>query len=507
MTRTSRALTTWKAYRGPAAIGLPSLVGLPGVHVDQAEPERVLETERYDTTDQRLAAARIVLTAERGDGPARWQLQLPDGDGVETLRVPANGATVAPEDFTVLLRGATRGCEVRPVGRIRTVRTTTRLLGAEDRILALVVHDHVTVATQGRSTTVESWTEAELRRAEGSTKLMAAVQERLIESGVAPVDAPGSSALAELDRLLGVSMAKRRRVGKPGSAGVVLVDYLAAHVEKLASEDLRVRRNEPDAVHQLRVNSRRLRSALQAYRPLLDRERTDPLVDGLRMLGRQLAPARDAEVLHERISTGLAELDPTLLLGPVQAQVTRHFARVESEARAAVLAELDSDRYVALRTALDGLLDRPPLIKRAGRPARKELPKIVAKSARSLKRAVTAATDPDDPGRDEAVHTARKSAKRLRYATDVARPAVGKPAKWFAKGLKGLQTALGEHQDTVVSRGVLRSLGAQSHSAGENGFSFGVLHGRDAASALATEDRLPELWKAAWRPELRKWLS
>lgn len=507
MTRTARTLSTWKIYRGPAATGLPSLVGLPGVHVDQAEPEQVLETERYDTTDQRLAAARIVLTVERGDGPARWQLQLPDGDGVETLRVPANGATVPPEDFTVLLRGVSRGREVRPVGRIRTVRVTTRLLGAEDRSLALVVHDRVTVATQGRSTTVESWTEVELRSAEGSAKLMAAVQERLIESGVAPVDGPGSGAFAELDRLLGVSTAKRRRAGKPGSAGVVLLDYLAAHVDKLASEDLRVRRNEPDAVHQLRVSSRRLRSALQAYRPLLDRKRTDPLVDALRTLGRKLAPARDGEVLHQRISAGLAELDPTLLLGPVQAQVTRHFARAESEARAAVLAELDSDRYVALRTALDGLLERPPLVRRAGRPARKELPKIVAKSARSLERAVAAATDPDDRGRDEAVHTARKSAKRLRYATDVARPAAGKPAKRFAKGLKGLQTALGEHQDSVVSRGVLRSLGAQAHSAGENGFSFGVLHGRDAAGARATEDRLPKLWKAAWRPELRRWLS
>ncbi|MGH3569465.1 MAG: CHAD domain-containing protein [Pseudonocardia sp.] len=507
MTRPVRTLTTWKTYRGPAATGLPSLVGLPGVHVDQAEPEQVLETERYDTTDRRLAAARIVLTAERGDGPARWQLQLPDGDSVETLRVSANGAPVPPEDFTVLLRGASRGRQVRPVGRIRTVRVIARLLGTDDRILALVVRDHVTVATQGRSTTIASWTEVELRRAEGSAKLMTAVQERLIESGVTPVDAPGGSALTELDRLLDVSTAQRRPAGKPGTAGAVLLDYLAAHVDKLAAEDLRVRRNEPDAVHQLRVNSRRLRSALQAYRPLLDRKRTDPLVDGLRTLGRQLAPARDAEVLHERISSGLAELDPTLLLGPVQAQVTRHFARAESEARAAVLAELDSDRYVALRSVLDGLLDRPPLTKRARRPARKELPKIVAKSARSLQRAVIAATDPDDRGRDEAVHTARKSAKRLRYATDVARPAVGKPAKRFGKGLKGLQAALGEHQDTVVARGVLRGLGAQAHSAGENGFSFGVLHGRDAAGARATEARLPKLWTAAWRPELRKWLS
>ena len=67
----------------------------------------------------------------------------------------------------------------------------------------------------------------------------------------------------------------------------------------------------------------------------------------------------------------------------------------------------------------------------------------------------------------------------------MARPVVGKDAKRFAKALKGFQTALGEHQDTVVAREALRELGAQAHAAGENGFSFGVLHARDAALAAA----------------------
>ena len=68
---------------------------------------------------------------------------------------------------------------------------------------------------------------------------------------------------------------------------------------------------------------------------------------------------------------------------------------------------------------------------------------------------------------------------------------VGKDAKRFAKALKGFQTALGEHQDTVVAREALRELGAQAHAAGENGFSFGVLHARDAALAARIEERLP----------------
>src|SRR5690606_29291035 len=147
---------------------------------------------------------------------------------------------------------------------------------------------------------------------------------------------------------------------KPGSAGGVVVDYLAAQVERIAAEDLRVRRGEPDSVHQMRVASRRARSALQTYRRLFDRERIEPIIDGLRELGRGLAPARDAEVLQARISDGLAALEPELLLGPVQAQVTRHFARLEAEAVAAGLSMLDGESYARLRTALDELVQYPP---------------------------------------------------------------------------------------------------------------------------------------------------
>lgn len=297
-----------------------------------------------------------------------------------------------------------------------------------------------------------------------------------------------------------------RPTGRRGSAGAVLLGYLAEHVDRLAAEEQRARRDEPDAVHQLRVNARRLRSALQAYRPLLDRARTEPVVEQLREFGRHLAPARDAEVLSERIAEGLAALPPELRLGSVQALTTRHFARVEADARADVLAELDGERYAALRAALDDVLARPPVTKRAARPARRELPAVAARTARRLARAVSVATDPAHPHRDEAVHAARKAAKRLRYATDVAAPAAGKPARRFASGLKAFQKALGEHQDTVVARNALRELAAHAHTSGENGFSFGVLYGQDAARAERIEERLPELWAAAWTRKRRKWL-
>ncbi|MDT7577696.1 MAG: hypothetical protein QOH17_4029 [Pseudonocardiales bacterium] len=265
--------------------------------------------------------------------------------------------------------------------------------------------------------------------------------------------------------------------------------YVAQQAERISMEETRVRNSAPDAVHQMRIAARRLRSALKAYREVLDRSRTEPLAMQLRDLGRALAPARDAEVLRERIDAGLAALPPEALLGPVRAQATRHFARAEAEARDAVLAALDSPEHLALRTALHDLLEQPPLNDRADRRASKAL--STRRTTKRLHRAMRAALDDGgdpaqkDAQKDTALHTARKAAKRLRYATELkgARP----------KGLKALQKALGHHQDAVVARPVLRELGA----AADNGFSFGVLRGLDDGRAAAIEAELPRLWERA----------
>ncbi|GAA5109831.1 CYTH and CHAD domain-containing protein [Pseudonocardia adelaidensis] len=503
-----------RTFRGAAEAGSPPLDALPGVLRGDPASQQVLEVERFDTADRRLAAAGIALAVHRGDGEQpHWRLDLPDTDHGEALRVPlAPDAPPVPEvpgELAELVRGVVRDGELRPAGQVRRVRTGTRLLGDEDRPLATVVHDHVTVATLGSSTEGAAWTEVQVRDT-ADPGLVDAAERLLGEAGLRPAS---SSAEAELDRLLRPAAPKRRRRAggkrtRPGSAGDVLVAYLAEHVDRLAAEDLRARRGEPDSVHQLRVAARRLRSALQSYRRILDRERTEPIVEGLREFARALAPARDAEVLHARIRDGLAGLDPALLLGPVQAQVTRHYGRVEQETAAAALSTLDGDSYAGLRRDLDELLRRPPLAKRAARKARKELPAHVARAARRLDRAVAVAVDPAKPAeeRDLAVHDARKAGKRLRYATEVARPAVGKDAKRFAKQMKGFQQALGEHQDTVVARHALRELAARCHESGENGFAFGLLHGRDEARALRIEEELPRLWADAWRPRTRRWL-
>lgn len=506
----STAYATGTTYRGPAEAGAPRLSGLPGVSTTVTEEQQVLETERWDTDDLRLASAGVELALHCGPDEAHWELRLPDGGDQERLRVPAvlpdvEGADPdgPPGELDELLRGTRKDRAVRPVGRLRTVRVTTTLLGDDNRPLAVLVRDDVTLATFGSSTTLEGWTEVEVRPLPGGGELGSELAARVRATGVRPAAPAGPTALT---RLL-TPAPKRRRAGRKGSAGAVLMDYVGAQADRIAEQDRSVRRDEPDAVHRMRVAARRLRAALQAYRPLLDSDRVRPLIVELRRLGQVLAPARDAEVRRERILSQLDATELELTLGPVQAQVTRHFARAEAEARAAVLAELDGDRYTSLRQALDDLVADPPLTRRATRSATSELPRQAARTARKLKKAVAAAIEADDTRRDAALHEARKKGKRLRYATEVARPAVGKPAKRFGRGLKRMHHVLGEHQDAVVARGVLRELGAQAHAAGENGFTFGLLLGRDTERAHRLEARFPRVWEQAWRKKTRRWLT
>ena len=498
-------------YRGPAHAGAPRLSDLDGVEtVEVADDREVIEQERYDTADVRLAAAGITLAVHRLPDSAHWQLTLPDGGPEEQLRVPLAAPDVegvdpdaVPEQIDVLLRGVRRDEPVAPVGRIRVVRTTSRLRDLSGREIVTLTHDEVQVSTLGASTSVENWSEAEVTGADGAgTALLGRLDARLRDTGLVPAPHGAEAALASMVAEL-APPAPRRRRGKKGAAGTVLLDYLGRQIDRLRARELDLREDEPDAVHQMRVASRRIRSALRTFSGLLEGPRVDHVVAELQWLGRALAGDRDVEVIRARIESALDELPPELVLGPVRAQVTRHFARRQAESRAAVLATVDGPRYAALQGALSRLLIDPPLAAPARRPAAKVMPGMVATTAAKLSKRMDAAVTGLD---DEALHAARRTGKQLRYATEVVRPVVGRDAKAFSRGLEELQDALGAHQDAVVARETLRELGAQAGAENQNGFTFGLLHGRDGARAEEVESTVADVWARAWDRKRRRWM-
>jgi CHAD domain-containing protein len=289
----------------------------------------------------------------------------------------------------------------------------------------------------------------------------------------------------------------------------VVLAYLDAQAARLSVLDLAVRRDKPDAVHQMRITVRRLRSALQSFTSIVSKAGTQHLSAELKWLGGVLGGARDTEVLAGQLHAGLAAIPMELVLGPAQARVTAHFAPLEASSRRAVLDALDSDRYRALRVELDRLLDSPPLTAAAAEPAGKALPLALGRAYRRTRRRMHRARQaPAGQARDTALHETRKAAKRARYAAEAAEPALGKKtgrkAHRFTRRMKDVQSVLGAHQDAVIVRATARDIGVQAHLAGENAFSFGLVNERAHHQALACEKQSRQAWRRARRES--RWL-
>jgi CHAD domain-containing protein len=283
--------------------------------------------------------------------------------------------------------------------------------------------------------------------------------------------------------------------------------YIDAQVARLRALDPAVRRDEPDAIHQMRVTTRRLRAALQAF-PMVVPGPTTRLRGELRWLGHVLGDARDAEVLERYFEQGLDSTPVELVIGPAQARVTAHFAPVHAAARDAVLEALDSPRYWGILDDLDRVLEDPVRTTAATAPAAEILPQAVAHAYRRAKhRMHRARRAPAGATRDVALHEARKAAKRARYAAEAVEPVFGQEARRFAKRMKAVQSVLGDHQDAVTARKAAREIGVHAHLAGENAFSFGLLNERAHRDALEYQRQARSAWQRAARHKARRWLS
>jgi hypothetical protein len=72
--------------------------------------------------------------------------------------------------------------------------------------------------------------------------------------------------------------------------------------------------------------------------------------------------------------------------------------------------------------------------------------------------------------------------------------------------MKKVQSTLGDHHDAVVARDVARGIGVLAHLAGENAFSFGLLHEVCQRDALMLGENARHDLMRAFRPKYAKWL-
>ncbi|MFD3541353.1 CHAD domain-containing protein [Streptomyces sp. NPDC058662] len=485
--------------------GVPDLTGTAAVAAVADRGTVELDAVYYDTPDQRLAADGLTLRRRTGGQDAGWHLKLPVSPGVRD-EVGAPLSDTPPGSLTALVRSRVRDTGLLPQVRLLSSRRVSHLLDADGALLAELSTDEVRAE---RDDATAAWTEVEVELADGvDPRLLDAVEKTFRKAGLRVSASPSKLARALAET--GPAPVGRTAPGpaSDGTAGGYVLAYLREQRDALVAQDPAVRRALPDSVHQMRVATRRLRSAFKTYRKVLDRAVTDPIGEDLRWLAAELGVDRDQEVLLERIRTSLDELPRTLLQGPVRSRLRTWNTARRSGSRRRALAALDSGRYVALLDSLDAVLDRPPLRKAADGAAERVLPKAVLADYERLAGRVRDALAME-PGheRDLALHDARKAAKRARYAAEAAVPALGKPAKRLAKAVKSVQTLLGDHQDGVVAREALHGLALQASAAGESAFTWGVLYAREEARAERCERELPAVWKKASDPAPRQALG
>ncbi|MGI9118697.1 MAG: CHAD domain-containing protein [Acidimicrobiales bacterium] len=511
-------LGAWPGFRLPdLSVVAEGLKAVP-------KPDLRLHATYHDTPDVRLVRSGVTLRHRSGEG---WTLKLPSSDEnrevLSRLELTVAGDEAAvPTELARLLVSWVRTSALTPVALLHTRRRGLELVDADGLVAAEVVDDEVSVV-HGRRLALR-FREVEVELGQGAPmELLDAVVARLRAAGAGAADPQPKVVRALGPRAHEPPELEGLELGGDGSAAGVIRTGLAASVRRLLAHDLGVRLGEDaEDVHQARVATRRLRSDLRTYGPLLDEGWAKDLRAELRWVASALGEVRDADVLLEHLQVGLDGLCPSD--AETSEWVVVRLKAERSAARARLLTVLDDRRYAVL---LDRLVDAlgpsrldevpaspfgspavmvPPgpgwLLAEAASPAVEVLPALVRKPWKRLRRAVKAI---DAEGSDDELHQVRIRAKRCRYAAEVAALAVGKPARKLAGAVADLQEVLGDHHDAVVAEAWLRAAVPELTSA--EALVAGQLIAGQREVAAASRRKWPETWARANRRKLRSWLT
>ena len=238
-------------------------------------------------------------------------------------------------------------------------------------------------------------------------------------------------------------------------------DTMAAAAHKiLARQAFKMRANtagtiadlDPEFLHDLRVATRRARSALRLLAPLYGEERCETLRGELGWIAAALGAVRDVDVHRERIR---AELERAGAAPGDDAGLAAALERRRGPALAALRAALRSERYDALVASLQAVVApdaAPEALAWGAAPAVAVAPDLIARAARRVRRWG------DDAGADRSnaeLHRLRILFKRLRYTAEFFAELFGEPMRAAIARLVPFQDCLGALQDAVVGLATL----------------------------------------------------
>lgn len=512
---------------------LPSLE-LPGIGI-RRRGVLGLHAVYHDTVDARLARAGVTLRRRTGGEDEGWHVKLAGRSGTAgidsrlELHLPLEAGAVGapPPELLDLVAALTRGAAVVPLAQVQTRRRVWELVNDDDAAPVAIVSDDGVVTTRigldGDLHRGEVFREVEVELVPGpdgfpharAEEVVAELRRLLVDVGATPSPrSKGAQALGEIARGQGDVVVPA--VPARPTALAVLRTAIASQVTRLIDADLGLRRGQDDAIHDVRVAARRLRSMLQTFEPVIDRAWAHHLRTELAWIAGAFDAARDTEVQLEllpehagalrRTLEGLASrkeltADVALVREEIDRALTARLAGATSEA----LLHLRSPRYTELLEALvaaareprpagsGGVADRAGAVDSLGGDveqldAAAQLGPRAYEAGAELRAALRRLRVGRDP---HSWHKARIRAKRARYAAEVLAlvPQETERAWRVAARLDRATTLLGEIHDAHVSRALLRSLALSGDVDPRARYLIGVLDGVVAARERRLEKR------------------
>ena len=416
------------------------------------EGERRHQDVVLDTPDRAITSAgnalrmrnvedRVILTYK---GPNIGSNGVREREEIEQT-VPADHADGYdprhwPEEILARIRPLTGDAPLLPL--IKTfMHRHTWSIERDGEVVGEVALDQGVISAGGRTTRVHEL-EIELKGT-GQRADLTALEQRLLAA--LPLQ---PQPLGKVQRGLAL-LGRNRTLDGRTPLDALCLHMVRTHLRKLRQAEPEVRDDaDPDAVHDMRVATRRLRTTLRFLEEsgLFDNDALRRQRDGLRGLARVLGRARDLDVFLKRVRKYSDEHPDHEDQLDVLAKILRARRNI---ARRRLLKKLRSEKVKNLLADLDAFTTRTP---EAADQQPRPLTRHFAGSAiwrryEELRRFETLGLDMPPP----TLHRLRIACKRLRYTLEFFAPELGKGTQPLLTALSRAQDHLGSFQDTVVA--------------------------------------------------------
>ncbi|MYC85681.1 MAG: CHAD domain-containing protein [Acidimicrobiia bacterium] len=389
------------------------------------------------------------------------------------LAFPQDGGHPLVAEHVAARSGGLQSGDLRKLFRVRTHRRLFDIRMSDGALVEVGIDQTVITAVgpvkkpaPGRLAFVELEIELKEGEEESLRQLAAETQQRFgllqarlskFERGLqtAGLSPPQASQVGLPASTPFVEMLRERAPGPTDPAIHLAYGRLLEQFEEMIAQEPKAWEGlDPEGVHKMRVATRRLRSALRAFKKVLPAS-IRSFNGEFKWLASALGGVRDLDVARGNLPHFLSDIpeEDAAHLDDYQ----RYLADRWREERRHLLACLAGRRYGRLKAGFAERLERGP-----SAPVMATLGSITVGEAAQLLigkrdqgvvrrgRAITSASS------DESLHALRIRCKRLRYLLEFFRPTYGELLKAETNRLMELQDVLGEFQDACVAGQLLR---------------------------------------------------